>query len=206
MSPAQLLFGRALVDFLPMNPEAYQLHPYWGEQVKKSLEIRKSHQKKMIERYNFGTRSLKTLRVNQRVLVQDQTGRSKRWNRYGVIVSCLPYRKYRVRLQDTGNITVRNRRFLKPTSLVSQQVGPYSGPSSGPKVARSNLTKHQHPPVLEEESSVPQTSHQPVNNPTQPSTQSSPISSQPQPTLPTSHREKLMVRRLHPFNRPGLKE
>ena len=33
MSPAQLLFGRALADFLPVNPQEYQLHPYWQAQV-----------------------------------------------------------------------------------------------------------------------------------------------------------------------------
>ena len=35
MSPAQLLFGRALADFLPVNPDAYQLHPYWCENINK---------------------------------------------------------------------------------------------------------------------------------------------------------------------------
>ena len=152
MSPSQLLFGRALSDFLPVNPRAYHLHPYWVDQMNKTQMTRSSHHKKLEKRYNFGTRHLRPLELAQNVLIQEQVGRSRRWNRSGVVTECLPNRQYRVCLHDTGNTTLRNRRFLKPVGFTtySYHRGPYSGPTSGPNVQPTE------PPTVEEERNAQQ--------------------------------------------------
>ena len=149
MSPSQLLFGRALSDFLPVNPRAYRLHPYWVDQINNQT-TRSLHHKRLEKRYNFGTRHLRPLELAQNVLIQEQVGRSRRWNRSGVVTECLPNRQYRVRLHDTGNTTLRSRRFLKPVGYSSHHRGPYSGPTSGPNVQPTE------PPMVEEERNAQQ--------------------------------------------------
>ena len=114
MSPAQLLFGRTLADFLPVNPSLYKLHPYWAQQSDSNQHGRTLRLDKAASYYNRGTRQLKPIPVGQTVVIQNPV--NKRWDRYGVVTQVLPYRKYQLRLNDNGNTTFRNRRFLKPTN------------------------------------------------------------------------------------------
>ena len=221
MSPAQLIFGRALSDFLPNNPKAYQLHPYWADQVKRAQEARESHHKRLEKRYNFGTRNLKPLNVGQNVVIQDQVGSSRRWNRFGVIIESLPNRRYKIRLHDTGNTTFRNRRFIKPARMTIQQRGPYSGPITGPSVPpTSNYSINSRPPPVDVratyQSSAPARSQLPQQHHAQSATRERTNHQSPNCTnaSPPQHyhhdqaAEKipLMLRRLKPFNRPGLQE
>ena len=220
MSPAQLLFGRRLADFLPANPEAYNLHPYWNQGIRHHQEGRKAHHQKLASYYNRGTRSLLPLSLGQQVVIQDQARNSKRWNRFGRVTDVLSHRQYKVRLQDTNNVVIRNRRFLKPIkeerrtsgeSLSEPEdaapqaqdneiFGPYSGPSSGPEVTESEtgspdpaLSPRPEATTLQAERD-PQT---PVN-----------YSPTDMPAIPTrtARKEPLAQRRLRPHNKPGLKE
>ena len=194
MSPAQLLFGRALSDFLPVNPKAYQLHPHWTEQVTAANQSRELHHRKLASRYNFGTRQLRPLSINQKVLIQDQLHAKKRWNRTGVVIQCLPHRQYKLRLCDTGNITVRNRRFLKPISMTTSYRGRYLGPITGP-----DIPQHLEEPSAVGERSAPQSLTHP--------TESQATASQQQVEVPRAPRKlPLMMRRLRPFNAAGMKE
>ena len=48
------------------------------------------------------------------VSIQNQCGpRAKKWDKTGMIVESLPHQQYRVRVHDSGRITLRNRQFLK---------------------------------------------------------------------------------------------
>ena len=203
MSPAQLLFGRALADFLPVNPKAYNLHPYWSKEVKAAQKRRKSHSNKLARRYNFGTRRLQPLVVSQSVLVQDQVHGTKRWNRSGVVVKCLPHRQYKVRLYDTGNTTVRNRRFLKPANTIPQHTRPYSRPVPGPNLPTNDISNHEDPPAAAVDEWNVQQPHQVLTRPT---TTTTPPPMQTSSTPHAIGKEQMMLRRLRPFNRPGLKE
>ena len=62
--------------------------------------------------YDVGTKDLLELSVGDHVLCQD--ARTRVWDRRGVIVEKLPFRKYTVKMQGTGRVTTRNRRHLKP--------------------------------------------------------------------------------------------
>ena len=192
MSPAQLLFGRALADFLPNDPKAYQLHPHWAQEIEKHQHNRTLHHTKLSSRYNRDARDLQPLRVGQNVAMQDQSNFTKRWNRTGTIVEALPFRKYKVQPHDTGNITIRNRRFLKPTNINSTTAhgGRFSGPRSGPSVPGTSsqdtgilrrdpeeTPREQPPPRVAEDTEVTHNENEP-----------------------------LALRRLRPFNAPGLKE
>ena len=117
MSPAELLFGRELADFLPVNPKSYQLHPYWERQIQRNNKQRTMRHKRLIDRYNVGTRELKPLSIGQLVIIQNPI--TKRWDRFGTVLKAMPHRKYQLKLHDTGNVTYRNRRFLKPKKGLS---------------------------------------------------------------------------------------
>ena len=63
--------------------------------------------------YNQRARNLAPLGVGSNVRVQNKG----KWDRTGLIVETLPNRQYRVKLNGSGRITLRNRRFLKLESL-----------------------------------------------------------------------------------------
>ena len=39
---------------------------------------------------------------------------AKKWDRTGVVVDCPGYDKYTIRMDGSGNVTNRNRRYLRP--------------------------------------------------------------------------------------------
>ena len=46
--------------------------------------------------------------------MQNQTGNCpKRWDKTGKVVEKLPHRQYRVKLDGSGHVTLRNRKFLR---------------------------------------------------------------------------------------------
>ena len=201
MSPAQLLFGRELADFLPVNPKAYKLHPHWEDQVKTSQRNRLERHKQLTQRYNSRTRKLQPLTVGKKVLIQNMV--TKRWGRPAVVIEVMPNRKYRLKLDDTGNVTIRNRRFLKPASKLLQQHGSVrvSGPIISPQQAAHTSNHNVHPAEVEREhmqqteESVEQSSSSPPQHPVQ-----------DQSSSHNCDKEPLALRRLRPFNAPGFNE
>ena len=130
LSPAQLLMHRQLRDSIPTHPSLYKPHRKWIEAASKR-EIRISRRNvKLSEKYNASAHNLPQLKITDIVAVQD---RQKRWIRTGRIVERLDHRQYRVRMDGSGRITLRNRRFLRkihpsvvqshiiPSAMVSPQ-------------------------------------------------------------------------------------
>jgi hypothetical protein len=196
MSPAQLLFGRALADFLPVNPKEYQLHPYWTEELNKRQTQRSVMQTRQSERYNIGTRKLKPLTAGQHVLVQHHT--TKRWDRHGIILESLPHRKYKIRMSDTGNITSRNRRFVKP-STQRPPVTHLGGPTP------SNYSASTHP--NSEDGTAAEEEAPEEDAPTEPQVQlQGHRTADIELPQNTTHRLPLALRQLLPHNNQGLKE
>ena len=196
MSPAQLLFGRQLADFLPVNPKEYQLHPYWIEQMKKRRVQRSIQVGKQAKRYNIGTRTLQPLVVGQHVIIQNQT--TRRWDRTAVILEVLPHRKYKLQLDDTGNISFRNRRFLKPCrSTAPEPTVSYPVP-----IAHTSETHSPREGERTEDTSPDQ------NEVTEQSVelQEVPRSTLPESTSTVHPRTPLALRRLRPHNKRGFKE
>ncbi|MEL6805024.1 MAG: transposase family protein, partial [Bacteroidota bacterium] len=176
MSPAQLLFGRPLADFLPVNPNAYCLHPHWRQQTMRAQQQRSSHHNNIKQHYNRGTRHLSPLVTGQQVVIQNPF--TKRWDQTGTIIGVLPHRKYRITLKSTANTTYRNRRFLKPIATAGS-------------TARNNTTRSAPPaPVCMERTPVLPTTRQDPCNP-------------PKELSPRLHSS---LRRLLPYNNPGLME
>ena len=109
LSPAQLVYGRPVRDELPAHPETYHHHQ---EATTHDIAARRRErlQKKVDERYNRDAKDLPEFSTGTRVRVQDP--RTRRWERCGVITRTLPFRRYRVRFDDGGEVE-RNRSHLR---------------------------------------------------------------------------------------------
>ena len=110
LSPAQLLLHRQLKDSIPTNPKLLRPHKDWiisAENREKAF----AHRNMNIENaYNANAHDLKPLQIHTPVRIQDKG----KWFKSGIIIETLSNRQYRIRLDGSGRITLRNRRFIKP--------------------------------------------------------------------------------------------
>ena len=113
-SPAMVLFGRPLRDPIPAPLGRYCPHQTWQETIanrEKALAIRHSRER---EKWSEHTRDLKPLEVGDHVYVQNLVGNNPlKWERTGIVVEAMPFKQYRIKLDGSGRITLRNRRHLR---------------------------------------------------------------------------------------------
>ena len=113
-SPAQVLYGRQLRDFIPVAPGKYRPRAEWlltMDQREKALA--KRHLAKGLELAQ-GTKDHVPLVPGTVVMVQNQVGKSAlKWDKSGVVVADKGYSQYLVKLDGSGRTTLRNRAFLK---------------------------------------------------------------------------------------------
>ena len=77
------------------------------------------------------TRELPTLDVGDVVQVQNQTGpKANKWMLSGVIVESLGNNQYRVKMDGSGRVSLRNGQFLKRIHPVSSRLSPRGATSS----------------------------------------------------------------------------
>lgn len=129
-SPAEIIYGRRLRDGLPTPTDG---RPEWKRlRVLREQSSARLHAR-VVDRYNQHTRPLCDLDVGNVVLLQNQNGSCpRRWDLTGVIVDKLDNRQYRVKIDGSGRVTLRNRRFLKllqPFMHQSHSNSPSSAPS-----------------------------------------------------------------------------
>ena len=125
VSPAQILYGRALRDHLPMPREFLVQRKEWltmKADREKALSTKYGRIQEDLERHSH---SLPPLLVGDVVQVQNQRGKDPlRWDRSGIVVESLGNQQYTVKMDGSGRVTLRNRRFLRkiepflPRSLV----------------------------------------------------------------------------------------
>ena len=130
LSPSQIIFGRILRDFLPLQPGKFVPRKEW----RIAADTRAAaYSKRIMDKSRAlaqNSRQLSQLEPGQHVMVQDQNKASKthkQWNRTGVVVSVGEYNDYYVRLHGSRLLTKRNRQFLKPITPYEE-----SQPSSPP--------------------------------------------------------------------------
>ena len=67
---------------------------------------------------------LPVLQCGDRVFVQNQTGpHPNKWDRSGVVVECHEFDQYTIKLDGTGRLSLRNRRFLRKFTLPHSSLG-----------------------------------------------------------------------------------
>ena len=120
LSPAQILLGRPLRDTLPyISKEVMifnndQVHPQWKEAWKAKEEALKARYVKTIENLSEHSRPLAALQHGDHVMIQNQSGRfPKKWDKSGVIIEIGENDQYTVKVDGSGRLTLRNRRFLR---------------------------------------------------------------------------------------------
>ena len=115
LSPAMILFGRALRDHLPSLECRYRPRKEWRIEADLREKLYAKRHAKMEERLNFGAKALPALAIGDTVVVQDQSDPLKpgKWTKTGTIVEVLPHQSYMVMIHGSRAATQRNRKFIR---------------------------------------------------------------------------------------------
>lgn len=76
------------------------------------------------ERLKERSRQLKPLQKGNKVFIQNQSGpHPNKWDRSGTIVEVKPHDQYTVKVDGSGRLTLRNRRFLRGFTPFTERIG-----------------------------------------------------------------------------------
>ena len=185
LSPAQILFHRQLRDAIPTHRSQYHLHKDWVIAAEEREQLYAKRNKAMVDNYNQHTRPLRELSIGTEVLIQEK---NNKWNKQGIVVECLPYRQYRIKVNGSGRLTLQNRRFLRPCTNQQQQAREVDAPS------RSNPV--MTPTVINLDTVVPSGSD--ISPPA--------LATQERHADKAPLRMSRELRNLRTYNKPGLSE
>ena len=114
ISPAMCVFGRPIRDFIPIIPGKYKPHESWRETLKSREEALRKRHVRTAETWAEHTKRLPPLAVGDLVRVQNQTGpHPNKWDKTGRIVEVRQNDQYVIKIDGSGRITLRNRKFLR---------------------------------------------------------------------------------------------
>ncbi len=114
VSPSECVFGRPTRDFVPVQPGRYVPHSTWRSTLKAREEALRNRHMRDFERWSEHTRRLAPLKVGDNVRIQNQTGPyPTKWDKTGVVIEVRQFDQYMVRVDGSGRITLRNRKFLR---------------------------------------------------------------------------------------------
>ena len=139
LSPAQVLFGRNLRDSMPMLDkstmifESGQLHNQWHQAWSAKEEAIRTRLIRSCEVLERGCKELPPLREGEAVLIQNQdnsSGRGNKWDRQGRVIAAKSNDQYLVKVDGTGRLTLRNRRFLRKFQARTDTVCDYIPPAA----------------------------------------------------------------------------
>ena len=224
LSPAMCIFGRPIRDFIPIHPGKYVPHKTWQETLANREEALRNRHMKDAERLSAHTRILSPLSVGDCVRIQNQTGPfPTKWDKTGIVIEVRQFDQYVVRVDGSGRITLRNRKFLRlyhpviarallatlPTPTTTVAKSEHSVPAK-PKMAFNSAGLKPTPekerpdtPPLEEPSSP---TDEIIVPPEQPDSPMAPAGyAEGTPPLKTARLPR-SLRALQPHNKPGLKE
>ena len=141
LSPAMCIFGRPIRDFIPIHPGKYQPHKTWQATLLNREEALRNRHMRDCERLTAHTRILPPLKVGDTVRIQNQTGQfPTKWDKTGIVVEVRQFDQYIIRVDGSGRMTLRNRKFLRQYHPVINRAPVISLPSPA-----NTVTKTQHP-------------------------------------------------------------
>ena len=122
-SPAKMLYGRPMRDHLPNQHR--KLRTEWYQIMDaRELALAKKHLSHPPEEHQH---VLPPLAPGQAVQVQNQCGnRPGKWHNTGLVVESLPHRQYKVLMDGSRRVTLRNRRFLRSIDPVARRLSDYA--------------------------------------------------------------------------------
>ena len=207
LSPAICVFGRPIKDFIPILPGRYQPHETWVDTLNKREEALRVRHLKACERLTEHTRQLPPLKVGDHVRIQNQVGPyPTKWDKTGVVIEVRQHHQYVTRVDGSGRVTLRNRKFLRKYDPIFQRDPRHNIfedlkflPHSPPSVPRIVALQ----PRVETPPGTPGPAEEPDNNPTP--THESMSGGTPRLAM-RQPRPPLALRRLMDFNAPGDKD
>jgi len=158
LSPAQILFGRQLRDGLPtINGSVpkffdHNIRPLWRDAWASKEDALRTRYARTYEALGEHSRPLPPLQPGDRVYLQNQVGNfPKKWDRSGTILESRDHDQYVIKVDGTGRLTLRNRRFLRrlvphgPTIADTHTTPVTSTPVTGPLTAEVPQSSCAHP-------------------------------------------------------------
>ena len=119
ISPAMCVFGRKTRGFIPVIPRKYRPHETWRETLKAREEALRKRHVRTAETWTEHSKRLPPLAVGDLVRVQNQTGpHPNKWDKTSSIVEVREHEQYAIKIDGSGRITLRNRKFLRKFSPV----------------------------------------------------------------------------------------
>ena len=77
------------------------------------------------ESWTEHTKELARLELGDKVFIQNQVGHNpRRWERTGTVMECRDHDQYAVKVDSTGRIRLRNRRFLRKLKQIPKPTPP----------------------------------------------------------------------------------
>ena len=233
LSPAQIIFGRPIRDSLSFvnRLEKYtnpHIKPIWREAWSAKENALRTRFSKTSETLNEHVKPLLPLKIGDKCFIQNQTGNNPtKWHRTGTVVETAEHDQYIIKVDGSGRLTKRNRRFLRGFKPASQTIEntPLKD-TLGINEWKANQTDHRsaHEPTI---TSPPESLNEtifpipPPNSPMlppetgdrPPSVPDQQIAQTPSPNHtpdkePTARAPKVpaILRRIQSYNSDGLKE
>ena len=114
LSSAKCVFGHLIRDFIPIQPGRYKPHPTWTETLLVREEALRNRHMREAECWTEHTKRLPPLVVGNHVRIQNQTGPSTlEWDKSGVLIKVRQFDLYVIRVEGSGRVTLRNKKFLR---------------------------------------------------------------------------------------------
>ncbi len=190
VSPSQILFGKPLRDTLLFTNDLRKftdlnVRKTWRDAWRSKEAALRTRFAETAERLNARAKKLPPLRISDKCFIQNQNGNYPlKWDRSGTVVEVLPYDQYRVKVDGSGRVTTRNRKFLrrfKPSSGIFPLAPARHAPIAPAPRSGGTPSSQQADPVIPREDT---------------------------PVMTTSRHQRMprALKRLLPFNKPGFKE
>ena len=200
LSPAQVIFGRPIRDFIPIHPGKYQPHSTWRETLINREEALRNRHMRAHERLSEHTRVLPPLVVGDTVRLQNLIGpHPNKWDKTGIVIEVRQFDQYVVKVDGSGRVTIRNRKHLRsytpfsprlPMATTREVRIPRSAPAkyldgdSMERTPRIPAEETRPPPGISNSPSTPESRHSPPvlprDDPTTPSVSASPTAPTPE--------------------------
>lgn len=201
-SPASCIFGRPVRDLIPILPGKYQPHSTWTENLDIRERALRNRHELASERWTEHTRSLPPLAKGIHVRIQNQLGHHpNKWDRTGIVIEALPFNQYRIRMDGSGRMSLRNRKFLRSYTPARKEPGrmtiagdlPFTRRSSPPQSTPSAPQQDHHPPETHQDpgNHPPPHGTSPTSGDTSPNTPQR--STEPEATPTTMLRDTLIT-------------
>ena len=126
-SPALAVFGRQIRDGIPVLRGKLNPHHMWKEKLEYREKALAQRANEHHEAWSEHTKKLVPLEVGMKVFVQNQVGnKPRRWDKTGTIVECKDFDQYLVKMDGSGRLTLRNRKFLRKRTPLKKRELPVS--------------------------------------------------------------------------------